>query len=323
MTHEARKRLKWVQAYYQCGHAGRTCLKCGISRPTLRKWLSRYEKLGAAGLENESRRPRNVQNKVTPEQEELIVRLRKNRRLGHRRMQSVLKRSHGLRLSLATIHRILHRNRVAYLKPARRRKKSFKRYSRPIPGDRIQMDTCKIAPGLFQYTAVDDCSRYRVLKLYRRRTAANTLAFLDCVAEEMPFPVQRIQTDRGREFFAVKVQKRLMEWGIKFRPVKPRSPQLNGKVERSQKTDLIEFYPDVDLRDSNLPRLLDEWQHHYNWERPHSSLDGKTPIEKICSLLEKTPISEEIEALYDSQKERIQNPDYKMDRQLRKLKLSG
>ncbi|EKI30016.1 integrase core domain protein, partial [Escherichia coli ARS4.2123] len=51
----------------------------------------------------------------------------------------------------------------------------------------------------------------------------------------MPFPIQRSQTDRGREFFAVKVQERLKEYGIKFRPNKPASPHLNGKVERSQK----------------------------------------------------------------------------------------
>ena len=54
-------------------------------------------------------------------------------------------------------------------------RKVITRYSRPIPGDRVQMDTCKIAPGIYQYTAVDDCSRYRVLAMYRRRTAANTL----------------------------------------------------------------------------------------------------------------------------------------------------
>ncbi|MEI7189989.1 hypothetical protein WCT72_21255, partial [Dickeya dianthicola] len=58
-------------------------------------------------------------------------------------------------------------------------------------------------------TSVDDCTRYRVLRLYSRRTAANTLDFIDGVIEEMPFPIQRIQTDRGREFFAVKVQEKL------------------------------------------------------------------------------------------------------------------
>ena len=91
---------------------------------------------------------------------------------------------------------------------------------------------------MYQYTAIDDCKRYRVLQIYKTRNAENTLDFLDQVIEEMPFPVQRIQTDRGMEFFAEKVQRRLMEYGIKFRPNKPGSPHLNGKVERSQKTDL-------------------------------------------------------------------------------------
>ena len=99
-----------------------------------------------------------------------------------------------------------------------RKKKDFIRYQRPIPGDRVQMDTCKIAPGIYQYTAIDDCSRYRVLDVFNRRSAANTLIFIDKVIEEMPFPIQRIQTDRGTEFFAEKVQRKLMDYGIKFRP---------------------------------------------------------------------------------------------------------
>jgi len=92
------------------------------------------------------------------------------------------------------------------------------------------MDTCKLGPGLYQYTSIDDCTRYRVLRIYKRRTAANTLDFLDCVIEEMPFPIQRIQTDRGREFFAEKVQKKLMQQGIKFRPNKPGSPLIHLRI---------------------------------------------------------------------------------------------
>jgi transposase InsO family protein len=46
-----------------------------------------------------------------------------------------------------------------------------------------------------------------------------------------------VQTDRGMEFFAYDFQQRLMDYAIKFCPIKPRSPHLNGKVERSQKTD--------------------------------------------------------------------------------------
>ena len=74
----------------------------------------------------------------------------------------------------------------------------------------------------------------------------------------MGFPIQRIQTDRGSEFFAYKVQEQMMKYGIKFRPIRPRSPHLNGKVERSQKTDKLEFYATQDLDDPDLADRLAE-----------------------------------------------------------------
>jgi transposase InsO family protein len=182
------------------------------------------------------------------------------------------------------------------------------------------MDTCKIAPGLYQFTAVDDCSRYRVLGLYPRRSAANTMQFLEKVLEEMPFPIQRIQTDRGREFFALKVQKRLLRWGIKFRPIKPGSPHLNGKVERSQKTDLQEFYATVRLNDKNLKNKLQEWQHYYNWTRPHGSLQGKPPMDRFFELIHDTPLWEDVELMHDTSRERIQEPNYQVELALRRAR---
>lgn len=129
-----------------------------------------------------------------------ILTLRSKRKLGARRIQSELLRQHEFRLNLATIHKVLVKNQVKPLVRLRR-EEHHKRYSRPISGDRVQMDTCKIAKGLYQYTTVDDCTSYKFPVLFPRRTAENTLRFLDQVIEEMPFPVQHIQTDRGSEFF--------------------------------------------------------------------------------------------------------------------------
>jgi hypothetical protein len=178
------------------------------------------------------------------------------------------------------------------------------------------MDTCKIASGLYQYTAIDDCTRIRVLALYKRRSAANSLLFLEKVIEEFPFPIQRIQTDRGREFFAYAFQEKLMEYGIKFRPLKPASPHLNGKVERSQRTDLEEFYATVDLRAEDLAKRLDDWQSHYNEFRVHGSLDGRTPWEVWYERARLTPLFQDVETLYDESVERIRHPDYRIDLQL-------
>ena len=123
----------------------------------------------------------------------------------------------------------------------------------------------KIAPGIYQYTAIDDCSRFRVLAVYPRRNARNALVFLNRVIEEMPFPIQRIQTDRGGDFFAEIAQGRLMKECIKSRPILPRSPHLNGKVERSQLTDLIEFCSQHAATDDAIERRIEEWQFEYNW----------------------------------------------------------
>jgi transposase InsO family protein len=314
-------RLGWIQLYEETNDAGLVCRRCGISRPTLRKWQRRFQADGEAGLSDQSRRPLSSPGqKIFVEQEALILTLRRDRKLGVKQLRNELIRHHDLPLSLDTIHRVLVRHNVQILKRPRRRLKGALRYSRPLPGDRIQMDVCKIAPGVYQYTAIDDCSRYKVVGVYGRRTAANTLAFLDRVIEEMPFPIERIQTDRGLEFFAEEVQRLLMEWAIKFRPIAPRSPHLNGKVERTQRTDLEEFWSAVHPKDAEIETRLSEWQHHWNWERPHTALGGATPIERICELLEKIPLTEEIEARYDASREHIRLADSRLDAALNALK---
>jgi transposase InsO family protein len=321
MDKNQKTRLGWIQLYQTSKDAGYVCRRCGISRPTLRKWLKRYNENGLEGLSNKSCKPINSPSKKIFDQEEsLILDLRNSRKLGVRRMQSELLRLHNISLSLASIHKVLKRNNIPYLQKKRYYRKQAKRYSCKVPGERVQIDVCKIANGLYQYTAIDDCTRFRVLELYSRRTAANTLDFLEQMLERFPFPIQRIQTDRGKEFFAYKVQQRFMDWHIKFRPIKPASPHLNGKVERSQRTDLDEFYSTVDIKCSELKTKLLEWEFYYNWHRSHSSLSGKTPIEKYCELINQTPIWEDVENGYNPANERIKEQNYYVDSRLVMLK---
>jgi len=293
MNAEIRKRLRWIELYKQIKNHSVVSLKCGISRPTLRKWVRRYEEDGVAGLASKSRRPINSPaRRIHARERGWILEFRK-RRFGSRRLQSELERTHSFAVSRTTIDKVLNRADVRPLSRGKLNRKQTNRYAKEVPGERLQMDTCKIGPALYQYTAIDDCTRIRVLALSSRRTATNTLAFLEKVIEELPFPIQRIQTDRGREFFAYSVQRRLREYGIKFRPVKPASPHLNGKVERSHRTDLEEFYATVDLKASDLDVCLSEWQDHYNHFRPHGSLAGRTPWEKWQELAKITPYWED------------------------------
>src|SRR3982751_3179298 len=316
MGTEISKRLRWVQLVEQGKSCSQVCLQCGISRPTLRKWVERYRATGPGGLLSKSRRPhRSPARKVSEQERTWIAELRK-RGLGSRRIQSELKRSYELELSRPTIEKGFQSLEPRPRLVRRLTRKGRKRYAKEIPGERMQMDTCKIAPGLYQYTAIDDCTRIRVLALYKRRSAANSLLFLEKVIEEFPFPIQRIQTDRGREFFAYAFQERLIEYGIKFRPLKPASPHLNGKVERSQRTDLEEFYATVDLSAEDLADRLDDWPEQYNEFRVHGSLDGRTPWQVWYERAQRTPLFDEVEALYDESVERIRHPNYRIDLQL-------
>lgn len=82
----------------------------------------------------------------------------------------------------------------------------------------------------------------------------------------------------------------------------------------------MEFYSLVDLKALDLEDQLQQWQHDYNWHRPHGALEGKTPMDKVIELASITPLWEDLERLYDPFKERIQEQNYYLDRQLQKLK---
>jgi transposase len=137
MKDAVRARLRWVQLFHETQDAGLVCCRCGISRPTLRKWVRRRAEQGLPGLESRSRRPKtSPRQKILPEHETQILQFRSERKLGARRIQAELRRNHNLSFSLVTIHKVLKRHAVGPLVRLRRHAKP-KRYSRPIPGDRV------------------------------------------------------------------------------------------------------------------------------------------------------------------------------------------
>ena len=105
-----------------------------------------------------------------------------------------------------------------------------------------------------------------------------------------------------------------MDEAIWFPPIPPRSPHLNGEVERAQRTTLEEFWA-ADVGDQ-----LALWVHHYNWHRSHESLHGDTPIDRACQRADGTPLWAAVSDAYDPAKEHIQIRNRAVGMALRALK---
>jgi transposase InsO family protein len=128
------------------------------------------------------------------------------------------------------------------------------------------------------------------------------LDFLEQILEELPFPLQRLQTYNGTEFLAYKVRDYLLDQRIKQRPIPPRTPHLNGKVRRAQKTVLDEFYATTTLGRPTLADDLGVWLPDYNYRRGHGSL-GMTPMQRFAQLAKETPYWDDIAEIFDREKE--------------------
>ena len=61
MNDDIQQRLVWVELLKKTKNAGLVCRRCGITRPTLRKWWLRYQELGKDGLISQSKRPHSSQ----------------------------------------------------------------------------------------------------------------------------------------------------------------------------------------------------------------------------------------------------------------------
>jgi len=264
----------------------------GVSRSTLWRWRRQYKRFGAAGLNPSPRSTR--QRRIMPETEAEILRVRRERGYGPQRIQLYLKRFHGLVVSSSTVWNVLRRNKMPalymtrYNKPA---KVALRRYVKSCPGETIQMDVKFIRnPSaarrkLYQFTAVDDCTRYRVIRIYARNTTRNAIDFFETVKQVFPAKIREVQTDNGPEF-TTEFGFHLAQQQVRHRLIRPRTPRLNGKVERSHRTDEQEFYSKATFtNEEDLKTKLANWEMHYNQERGHMALGGQTPAEVLSAKL--------------------------------------
>ena len=143
----------------------------------------------------------------------------------------------------------------------------------------------RLAPEHRWPAAIDDATRIRSLQIYPEHNQDRAILFMNYVVEKFPFRISTIRTDRGHEFQA-RFHWHVEDQGMRHVYIKPQTPQLNGKVERSHRTDQTEFYQLLTyIDDMDLNAKLKAWEDFYNYDRPHISLNGKTPYEVMKSLL--------------------------------------
>jgi putative transposase len=298
LSRDAKRRLAWFTHYARHGNVSLTCRYFGISRETFYYWQRRYAPQHLRSLETRSSRPRHTRRRTwTVAQVEAVRDLRERYpRWGKDKLQRLLPA--GLPLSVSKVGRILsYLRRTGQLRePARRLQARQRRGPRPYatrkpkdyraraPGDLVQLDTLDVRPRpghvLKHFTARDVLSRWDVLELATQATAGTATRALAAVLERMPFPVRAIQVDGGSEFRA-EFELACAARGIRLFALPPRSPKLNGHVERAQRTHTEEFYEcsTAPLTVAALGAELRGWEQVYNTVRPHQSHGYLTPLQ--------------------------------------------
>jgi len=301
LSREASKRLKWFDYYqsHKC-NARLTCRYFGISPQTFYRWKRRYDPRRLESLEDRSHRPRRVrQPTYSVELVEVVVRLREEYPRWGKNKLVILLQAEGYQVSASTVGRILRyargrgilnepiSNYVSARKRIRKRPyatRKPKEYEARQRGDIVQLDTLDLRPlpgvVLKHFTAHDVVSKWNVVSVHQHASAATAAHFLDMLKDRMPFPVKAIQVDGGSEFESV-FENECCKRGIRLFVLPPRSPKLNGGVERAHRTHTEEFYEvtDSSFELAELRQELLEWETTYNTVRPHQALGYLTPLE--------------------------------------------
>jgi len=304
LSDRARFRLRCVEHAERAGVAAAVEV-FGVSRATVYRWWRRYDPRNLTTLEPRSRRPRRVRRATwTAAQERAVLGMRETwPRTGKAKLARLLA-AQGTLLSVSMIGRILAslRRRRLLVEPSTHRVRCV-RTVRPYatrvpvdqrcptrPGQLVQLDTMHLRPlpGVErrQFTAIDVVSRTAVLGVRATASAGTAAAFLDELVARMPVPVQAIQVDGGSEFMAG-FETACAARGIALYVLPPRSPKLNGRVERLNGTARREFWEchDGELDLPSLTAALRAWETTYNTQRPHQALGYATPAAHLANLL--------------------------------------
>ena len=305
LSQEARKRQSVVMLARKKGQSF-AARKYGVSLSSVKRWNKRYDGTWQS-LKERSHRPHSHPRQHT-EAEEMMISVAFWKQYARYGWDGVYEeaKSNGYRRSLSGM--IYAAKRLELVEKSR--KKAPPRHSRRypellIPGEKVQIDVKEVPfcclrgeilrnnGHLYQWTAIDECTRYRFVYGFEEHTPKNSVKFLQMLVKVFPFKIQTIQTDNGTEFTYKYISEteecpfdtELRKLKIEHKLIPPRTPWHNGKVERSHRNDQRYFYDwEVFKSTEDLNRKLAQ---HLIWSnnKPMRTLKGKSPKELLAEKL--------------------------------------
>lgn len=306
LTHKARIR-QGVVHYSETHGKSKAARKYGVSLSSVKRWCKRYDGT-LESLKDRSHRPPSHPRQPT-ESEEAAIRAAFAKvylRYGWDGVYSELLKSYSYSRSFSGMYHAATRIGLGWGKKRKRPPLTARRYPElTIPGEKVQIDV-KVVPysclkgaaksagtHLYQWTAIDECTRLRYVYGYEEHTPENSVDFLNRVLKAFPFPIQMVQTDNGTEFtyrfisetLKSPFEKALESRGISHKHIPPRTPWHNGKVERSHRNDQRYFYDWEKF--ANIHELNEKLRIHLTWSNNKAmrTLGWKSPIEILEALL--------------------------------------
>lgn len=295
LNHEAQFRLKVMDAYQKMEpkNVRYLCSLFGISKSCFYKWKARYNPRNISTLKTRSRRPKTLKTIDWDVVVEICEWKRNNPKKSHYYLYQLWLREirqgkrENILCSPKTIYNWWKKRDLIINRHRRIRRKSKIFNSASVPGELVQIDT-KFLEGRkrFQYTAIDVVSKFRVLRIYSKLNQENSIDFLKLVISKFSFhniKILLIQTDNGLEF-QTSFKDKVRQLNINHQHTWIHTPDQNGVVERSHRTDEEEFYQETDTRHlttSELNNKLGIWEDYYNNDRLHFAIQFDTPKEHL------------------------------------------
>lgn len=255
LTSSARFRQRVVKKSYKTG-VTEASKYYRISRQAIYEWRAKYDGKSWKSLLDKSHRPHHHPNEHTQAEKEMILRRYPRYKDDMIMLWDSLRKS-GYTRSYTSLIRVINK----WIKPEIKQKQTRKpkQYQRAeYPGQKVQVDV-KFVPTYcvvngqkyYQYTAVDECTRWTYREMYDEHSTYSSTDFLMKLILNCPFPVREIQTDNGTEFTRALIsddgkpslfEETLETCGIKYHRIRVATPRHNGKVERQHRTDEKRFY---------------------------------------------------------------------------------